>query len=363
MIGNSKLGGLERRYSKAFAKLQEKNHNSFLVVNQDLYNGLLQHSIISSSTPNIFIVKQKTSFKSFKTPLKFQLFAAFEILKIVLKHRINNLHLVQTQILISSILTLFPVKNKIITFAHTDFDPGYERGLKRLLLKFVLARVNRIDFLSNDIKNKYLKKYPLLSDQTENLVTPCSYIDYEKFIPGEKHKTIISLSRLDPIKNTKLLVEAIHIIINERKLSLDGYKCLILGDGPCKEELEELIKRYSIGKYVELGYAFNPVDYLKHSTIFVSIQQTNNYPSQSLIEAMACENAVIASDVGETRLLVDEQNGVLVELNSEIIADAILSLIQNPVLLDLLRLNSRSKVLCTHTIENFLGYLVNSLYR
>ncbi|PWS21862.1 hypothetical protein DKP78_21375, partial [Enterococcus faecium] len=49
------------------------------------------------------------------------------------------------------------------------------------------------------------------------------------------------------------------------------------------------------------------------SSIFVSLQRTENYPSQSLLEAMAARNAVVATRVGETAKLVRHQEtGLLV---------------------------------------------------
>ena len=48
------------------------------------------------------------------------------------------------------------------------------------------------------------------------------------------------------------------------------------------------------------------------SSLFVSLQSENNYPSQAVLEAMACGNAVIATNVGDTRMFVNEENGYLI---------------------------------------------------
>jgi glycosyltransferase involved in cell wall biosynthesis len=99
-----------------------------------------------------------------------------------------------------------------------------------------------------------------------------------------------------------------------------------------------------------------PWKYLRKSKVFVSIQQFNNYPSQSLIEAMACENAIIASDVGETRLLVTENEGILVGLNPQEIAEAIFKLFSTKGLIEKLGSNARKKVIKDHTVEKFAEY-------
>ena len=87
-----------------------------------------------------------------------------------------------------------------------------------------------------------------------------------------------------------------------------------------------------------------------------SIQSDNNYPSQSLIEAMACENAIIASDVGETRRLVDSEVGILVPLSAISIANAIISLLDDPIECALKGKKARIKVLNEHTLEKFVEY-------
>ena len=91
------------------------------------------------------------------------------------------------------------------------------------------------------------------------------------------------------------------------------------------------------------GGVADTAKYLKQSKIFISIQKDNNYPSQSLLEAMACENAIIASDVGETRKLVTENEGILVPLSAEKIADAIQFLLENPAECERLGKNARKK--------------------
>jgi glycosyltransferase involved in cell wall biosynthesis len=362
VIGPKKIGGLERRYIKCFNKLQKNRDNVYLAINEELKEGLIQHQI-PLPEENIFVIKQKRDFKSFKVPVLFQFYVFYKTLIYVRRNQISNVHLVQTQIILSFLFSLFKSFKRTLTFAHTDFDYGYQTGLKKALLKFILSRAHHIDFLSEDILKKYMVKYPEISERTKNFVTPCSYVDYTKFFPGgEKDNVIISVSRLDPIKNTHLLVEAVNIIVNIKKESLRGFLVHIVGDGPEKKRINDLIMFYNLQNHIITSYTYDSSELLKRSKIFVSIQQTNNYPSQSLLEAMACGNAVIASNVGETRLLVDETNGILVELSAVSIADAILTLVKNDEYANTLGVKSINKVVTSHTIEIFEEYLRDTLY-
>jgi glycosyltransferase involved in cell wall biosynthesis len=60
------------------------------------------------------------------------------------------------------------------------------------------------------------------------------------------------------------------------------------------------------------------------------LQHFNNYPSQSLLEAMACGNAVVATNVGETHRLVDETVGLLIEPEAPALAEALNRLLDSP---------------------------------
>ncbi len=71
---------------------------------------------------------------------------------------------------------------------------------------------------------------------------------------------------------------------------------------------------------------------------------------------MACENAIIASDVGETRLLVTEDEGILVNLNADEIANAIYKLFSSNELAERLAKNARKKAIENHNIEKFADY-------
>jgi glycosyltransferase involved in cell wall biosynthesis len=362
VIGPRKIGGLERRYIKCFNKLQQNKNNVYLAINEELKEGLIQHQI-PLPEKNTFVIKQKHDFRDFKVPVLFQLYVFFKVLEFVKRNNIANVHLVQTQIVLSFLFSLCKPFKKTLTFAHTDFDYGYQAGVKKALLKFTLSRANHIDFLSGDILAKYQGKYPRISEKTKNFITPCSYVDYSKFFPGEsKDNVIISVSRLDPIKNTHLLVEAVNLIVNVRKESLKGFEVHIVGDGPEKQRINDLIQLYNLQDYIITSYTYDSSKLLKRSKIFVSIQQTNNYPSQSLLEAMACGNAVIASNVGETSLLVDETNGILVDLSAVSIADALLTLVNNDEYTNTLGLKSINKVVTSHTIEIFEEYLRDTLY-
>jgi glycosyltransferase involved in cell wall biosynthesis len=72
---------------------------------------------------------------------------------------------------------------------------------------------------------------------------------------------------------------------------------------------------------------------------------------------MACGNAIVATDVGETWRLVDETTGVRVLATPAALASAINQLLADPALAERQRA-ARQRVLAAHAPERFLAYMI-----
>jgi glycosyltransferase involved in cell wall biosynthesis len=218
---------------------------------------------------------------------------------------------------------------------------------------YSLKFADKVDFLSEGVHEK-LKDKGMIFKENKTLFTPNSFILYENFNPEyPKNNWIVFSARLSRTKNPQLLLEAISIL---KVRSFTEFRLYILGEGILIPELIKKKEELKLENVFFEGGVSDTARYLKQSKIFISIQKENNYPSQSLLEAMACENAIIASDVGETRKLVTENEGILVPLLAEKIADAIQFLLANPAECERLGKNARKKALEEHNIEKYSKY-------
>jgi glycosyltransferase involved in cell wall biosynthesis len=129
-----------------------------------------------------------------------------------------------------------------------------------------------------------------------------------------------------------------------------------LGEGPLEGEIRRQIETLNVQDSVVIRFDPNPTQVLNRSSIFVSLQEGENYPSQSLLEAMACGNAIVATDVGETWRLVDAQNGIRVASEVNAVAGAIIALFSD-LQLPQRQGMSRRRLLAEHTPERFLAYI------
>ncbi|MCX5901452.1 MAG: glycosyltransferase family 4 protein [Proteobacteria bacterium] len=144
---------------------------------------------------------------------------------------------------------------------------------------------------------------------------------------GENEKLILYAGRLSSEKGVDFLVRSCAC------LNVSGQtKLLIVGDGPEKTKLQELARTVGLGsKVLWCGSVDDVVDYLQAADLFVMPSQFEGQ-SNAILEAMACELPVIATDVaGNNELVSHGDNGLLIAYGDEsALAAAICFLLENP---------------------------------
>lgn len=175
---------------------------------------------------------------------------------------------------------------------------------------------------------------------------------------AKKPAQVAFVGRLERIKNPLLFLEALAVLKQRGR----PFTAVLLGDGRLRPEVDASIVKLGLGGQVECRFHHTPADVLAESLVFVSLQHWDNYPSQALLEAMECECAVVASDVGSTRELITPETGVLVPFDAQRIADAIERLLANPD--EARRMGERGRELVRrgHGIETYAAYILE-LYR
>jgi len=152
-----------------------------------------------------------------------------------------------------------------------------------------------------------------------------------------------------------LYLEAARQILKE----FPAIKFHLLGEGSLVNEISEYISVHGLKDKINFTFHNNPAEVFKSTSVFVSLQTGTNYPSQSVLEAMACGNAVIASNRGDTPLFINQANGVLVELNVESVVTALKKMIQDPTGTNQLGKQAALFVVQNHTLEKVTEYYTN----
>ena len=385
-LSGSYKGGAQRRYINLFKTLQKERDDYYLLMNSSLYAACFHDGLFDS---NKNIIVRKVKFEKFTSNSQHTIIVSNSkntITHSLLRRKLGAYKYFIKQIIswtIYNVTLLRVIKEYKITLIYSVFTGGIWSWILARLLKikliygytdasvYLVSRkwidilsseywplkfASKVDFLSEDIIIAASKKKIYISKERV-LITPNSFIDYSRYFPVYPKRELITFcSRLEKLKNPDLLLDVLICLKNRVQMN---YDVAIIGEGNLLEGLKLKAERNDLKNVRFYGGLSNPEDVIATSKIFISIQSDNNYPSQSLIEAMACENAIIASDVGETRKLVTENEGMLINLDKESLAEAIMELINSPEKCKQMGESARKKVLREQTLDNFMNYFIN----
>ncbi|KIO46920.1 glycosyltransferase [Sanguibacteroides justesenii] len=184
-------------------------------------------------------------------------------------------------------------------------------------LKFCINISSMVDVLYPSALDEYKRLFPRQSF----LLTPGSFTDLNIFQAGKKEKWIVFASTLTMGKNPDLYIKAIQLI--KDNIVKFNYKCFVCGDGVLYEEMRSLARELECEDIISFTGRVELQNILPKTEIFCSLQDVNNYPSQTLIEAIASGCYCVATNCGDTYRLVKSEFGKLVSSNIQDIAMAV----------------------------------------
>jgi len=124
-----------------------------------------------------------------------------------------------------------------------------------------------------------------------------------------RQNQILSVGRYSAEKGQKYLIEAFAGI------KAPDWRLVLVGDGPERENLQNLIHKLNLQTRVKLaGFQKDVDDYYSQSKIFALTSTIEGFPN-ALLEAMATPLAVVSFDcmAGPADIIDDNVNGLLVE--------------------------------------------------
>jgi glycosyltransferase involved in cell wall biosynthesis len=198
----------------------------------------------------------------------------------------------------------------LMAYIHRRADRGLTHGIR---LRILRASDRIADGI---VVNCEFIRHHLIHD--EHVPADRIHLCYngldEKFFAFQEREaqrplTIGCVCALRPEKNIALVVDALAL--------LSGCRLLIVGSGPSEAELKERVSHKQLQDKVTFVPANADVPHWLHQIdVFVLASKTEAF-SNSLMEAMACGCAVIASDVGGNPELVGrDERGLLFQEGS-----------------------------------------------
>ncbi|TVP10594.1 glycosyltransferase family 4 protein [Shewanella sp. KCT] len=230
------------------------------------------------------------------------------LLRIVDENSINVIH---TQFpmgeMICGLVKLFRPKVKLVV----SFVGPFDAQRYKFLLNFIYRKVDAFVFVSNYVKSEKLKQYPQIAKPEIK-----KYVIYngtnkrcvESGLPKIRF-SMLYVGGLTEWKNVSVLIEATYVLVNKYNLDID---LDIIGDGPLKPVLKDMINRFNLGGSITLhGYLSNIGGYLEKADIYLHPAFAEGF-GISVAEAMIAGKAVIASKAGAMPELLADKCGILV---------------------------------------------------
>jgi len=226
------------------------------------------------------------------------------------------------------------------------------KSLQYLYLKGVDWYITVSDFVRNEV----VKSYPFLKEK--KISTVYHGVDTEEFYPfsvtnksflnEEKRPIILFTGRMVAKKGPHVLIHAIPEVL---KKFPDA--CFVFAGGGNFAPYMNLIQQLKISEknYRYLGYVeFSDLPQLYNMASVYAAPSFEDSLGIRILEAMSCQKAVVASDVGGVHEIVhDQKNGLLVEPgNAYELAEKITTLLKDDNLREKLAAVGRQAV-----VENF----------
>lgn len=351
LITKSFFGGVQTHIYQLSKYFTEKNNNVALM---SYPGGWLEKKIKELDVkfyPNKFLSNSLNPFLGFRVKK--------EIEKAVFDFKPDLISCHSTS---AGFWTRLAIKNKtptIFTAHGWGFSPGtpfWRKMVLPFLEKFTSRYCQKIICVS-DYDRDLALKYKI--DSPEKLITIHNGVEIEQFSNSKfqnlnsKFK-IVFIGRLTKQKDPMLLLEA----FNEIEVNLkEKSEILIIGEGEKRKKLEKFVQKNNLKEKVKLLGALERekvFEILKKSHIFVLTSNWEGFP-RTILEAMSCGLAIVASDVGGVREAINESCGFLIKKgDKEGLKIALEKLLKNPPMIQKMAENCYKRVKENFSLEKML---------
>jgi glycosyltransferase involved in cell wall biosynthesis len=242
------------------------------------------------------------------------------------------------------------------------------------LEKELAKKTDLVIALSNNQKKDLCEKYKIAPDNKVKVI-PLGF-ELNKFTINKENKRnkirsefnisndtfVFSLvGRIVPIKNHKLVIDALSMIKNKTKKQI---KILFVGDGELRTELMEYANinnlKYSyktVNGDEDIIFTSwrNDIDYIMAASDAILLTSNNEGTPVSLIEAQASKLPIISTNVGGVIDIVKD-NAILINKNDAYsLSNAMLKLVNGQFIDDKILENRQDFIMKNYSIDNLVS--------
>ncbi len=214
--------------------------------------------------------------------------------------------------------------NVKIAFINADYEGvGHNKDFDRAYYaeySYIAAVSDKLEQMVRTTFPEFASKIVTVYDINNAEMIARMATETNPFEKENVHPVIVTVGRLVPPKGYDLAVEAAQ---NMKARGFD-FKWYIVGEGPCRSEIEQAIKQCDLSENVILvGAKENPYVYMKNADIYVQTSRFEGY-CLTLAEARMLNKPVISTNFDVVyNQLRDGENGLIVKMEPVEIANAV----------------------------------------
>lgn len=215
-----------------------------------------------------------------------------------------------------------------IGFIHTHYD---KLGMDPQIDKKYFKKIDNIVTVSKECANVIIERFPMYRNKVEvihNIISPylVKRMSLEAIEIGNNDIVLTSVGRLNPIKGFDLAIEACKILVDNGY----GVKWYVIGEGEERINLEKSIEEKNLqNNFILIGLRENPYPYIREADIYV---QPSRFEGKSIAidEAKILSKPIVVTSFSTVKdQIVNEENGLVVEMDPVSLAKGIKKIIDD----------------------------------
>ncbi len=316
---------------------------------------------IRSKIRNVFVIKNKII-----RDILFNIKLFFIIPGYIKKNKIDLIYTRQGLSLIAPAALSKLLSTPYITEINGNIEdellsyglPKFYIKISKLVERYCYKKATKIISVTQKIKESIIKKYKI---PAKKIIVLENGVDSNKFKPlwryqNNKEKIIGYIGNFASWQGVEYLIEAISII----KKNIPDVKCMIVGDGPERNELEDLSIKFGLKENIIFKGHINHTSIPKYINSFYlcvapkkKVLKNGGGSPFKIYEYASCGKPTISTKIPGTEFISKNDCGIIVEPNnSRALAEAIAKLLNNPKLAENMGRNGRKAILNGHSWRN-----------
>ncbi|MDU2291009.1 MAG: glycosyltransferase [Clostridium celatum] len=213
-------------------------------------------------------------------------------------------------------------------YIKTMYDKNLDNKFYSNIDKIIVVSQFIFDSMSQ-MKYGYKDKMKIILDIVDpKLIMNMALEEEAKELKETEEFKILTVGRLATVKGYDLAIKAADLL----KKNNFKFKWFVIGEGPQRKEIEQLIHSFNLENEVKLlGCRSNPYPYMKECDLYVQTSRKEGF-GLTVMEAKILKNVIVATRFDTIdELLSDTIDGIIVDKDENSIYQAISKLIDNKI--------------------------------